>query len=85
MHGENHRLTRCDIASSSEVLWFVREQLLTTSGVVSAYIGEGLGQVMGLFGEVVQELSFRDAIRRLFGENQLVVLKLNRRDLSGAR
>jgi hypothetical protein len=49
--------------------------------VVSAYIGEGLGQVMGLFGEIVQELSFRDAIRKLFGENQLVVLKLNRRDL----
>jgi hypothetical protein len=46
-------------------------------GVVSAYIGEGLGQVMGLFGEISQELSFRDVIRELFGQSQVVILKLN--------
>ena len=47
---------------------------------VSAYIGEGLGQVMGLFGG-----SFRSCrsgtCRKLFGENQVVVVKLNRREL----
>lgn len=30
-HGENQRLTGGDPAASSEVLWFVREQLLTRS------------------------------------------------------
>jgi hypothetical protein len=48
---------------------------------VSADIGEGLGQVMGLFGGISQELSFRDAIRKLFGENRVVVVKLNPREL----
>jgi hypothetical protein len=48
---------------------------------VSAYIGEGLGQVMGLVGEISQELSFRDVIRKLFGEDQVVILNLNPREL----
>ena len=34
-----------------------------------------------LFGEIVQEPSFLDAIQKLFGANQVVVVKLNRRDL----
>jgi hypothetical protein len=49
--------------------------------VVSADIGEGLGQVMSLFEEISQELSFRDVIRKLFGENQVAILKLNPREL----
>ena len=36
---------------------------------------------MGLFGEISQELSFRDVIRKLFGENQVVIVKLNPREL----
>jgi hypothetical protein len=36
---------------------------------------------MGLFRGISQELSLRDAIQKLFGENQLVVVKFNRRDL----
>ena len=36
---------------------------------------------MGLFGGISQELSFRDVIQKLFGENQVVVVKLNRREL----
>jgi len=34
-----------------------------------------------VFGEIVQELSFLPAIQKLFGENEVVVVKLNRRDL----
>jgi hypothetical protein len=49
--------------------------------VVSAYIGEELGQVMGLIEGSVKELSFRDMIRKLLGENQVVILKLNPREL----
>ena len=30
---------------------------------------------------IVQELSFRDAIQKLFGERQVVVVNLNRREL----
>ena len=34
-----------------------------------------------MFGEIVQELSFLDAIQKLFGERQVVVVNLNRREL----
>jgi hypothetical protein len=50
-------------------------------GVVSASIGEGLGQVMGLFGGSFRSCRSGDVIQKLFGENQVVVVKLNRRDL----
>jgi hypothetical protein len=46
-------------------------------GVVSAYFGEGLGQVMGLLG-MSQELWFRDVTGKLFGERQVVVVNLTR-------
>ena len=49
-------------------------------GVVSAYFGEGLGQVMGLLG-MSHELRFRDVIRKLFDERQVVVVNLNPREL----
>jgi hypothetical protein len=50
-------------------------------GVVSAYIGEGAWAGHGTVGEISEELSFRDAIRKLFVENQIVVVKLNPREL----
>src|SRR5450432_229834 len=49
--------------------------------VVSADIGEGLGQVMGLFGGSLRSCRCGYAIQKLFGESHVVVVKLNRRDL----
>jgi hypothetical protein len=40
----------------------------------------GLGRSWACSGDLSGAV-FRDAIQKLFGENQLVVLKLNRRDL----
>jgi hypothetical protein len=79
-HGENQRLTGGDPAASSEVLWFVREQF-DNIGVVSAYIGEGLGQVMGRFGGSPGSCRSGTRSASCSVRTQLVVLKLNPRDL----
>lgn len=49
-------------------------------GAMSAYFGEGLGQVRTCLG-MSQELWFRDVIRKLFGERQVMVVNLNPREL----
>jgi hypothetical protein len=50
-------------------------------GVVSAYFGEGLGQVMRLFGGVCGAVVPGDVTGKLFGERQVVVVSLNPREL----
>jgi hypothetical protein len=50
-------------------------------GVVSAYFGKGLEQVMRLFGDVSGAVVPGDVIRKLFGERQVVVVSLNPREL----
>ena len=56
MHGEQSALD--SVRSSPEFLRVVTRAgaVVDNIGVVSAYTGEALGQVMALFGEVSQEL-----------------------------
>jgi hypothetical protein len=49
-------------------------------GVVRAYFGEGLGRSWACLG-MSQQLWFRDVVRKLFGERQVVVVNLNPRDV----
>ena len=48
--------------------------------MVSAYSVRGLGTSWACLG-MSQELWFRDVIRKLFGERQVVVVNLNPREL----
>ena len=56
VHGEQSALD--SVRSSPEFLRVTAraEAVVDNIGVVSAYTGEALGQVMGLFGEISQEL-----------------------------
>jgi hypothetical protein len=56
LHGEQSKLDA--VRSSAEFMRMVTRAgaVVDNVGVVSAYTGEALGQMMGLFGEVSQEL-----------------------------